>query len=242
MKEVVKKILIDARSMRRGKNGPSTYAINMLLSLANIDSTNKYTIIVNSGYSDLIKQDNFKLITTEIEPYRIKEHWAIRRLLNGEEFDIFHSLQYIPPFGLKYPLIMTIYDTMHMDKGFWEGSLLRLFAGKYARILSRKSIKKTKSVITISSYSAMQISKTFKFPIERIFPIHLGVDSSFANRDHKSDSKYSMEKWNIPGPYILTISNMRPYKNVERLIYAFSDQAKYITGQNLIVDGGWTAV
>jgi NAD(P)-dependent dehydrogenase (short-subunit alcohol dehydrogenase family) len=35
---------------------------------------------------------------------------------------------------------------------------------------------------------------------------------------------------------------MRPYKNVERLIYAFSDQAKYITGQNLVVDGGWTAV
>lgn len=226
MHEFPYNILIDARSMRKGQNGPTRYAENMLKNLAMIDHKNQYTLIVNPDYADFINQKNFSIISTLIKPYRIKEHWAINKLIKNKKFDLFHCLQYIPPIGVRYPLIMTIYDTMHMDKNFWTGSFYRKVAGIYARLLARYSMNRAVSVITISGYSARQIEKTFKYSINKIISIHLGVDNSYRNRDYKIDYKNSANKWNLPDPYLLSVSNMRPYKNVDTLIKAFADFVK----------------
>jgi glycosyltransferase involved in cell wall biosynthesis len=238
MHELAHKILIDARSMRKAQNGPSRYAENVLRNLAVIDHKNHYTIIVNNDYADFIDQVNFAIFPTSIEPYRIKEHWAIHRLVKKEKFDLFHSLQYIPPIGLRYPLVMTIYDTMHMDKEFWKGSFYRNVAGKYARLMARNSIQRAVSVITISGYSAKQIEKTFQYPFDKIFPIHLGVDNSYHNRNYTTDFTYSANKWNLPSPYLLSISNMRPYKNVDTLILAFADLVKSGYDHHVLVLAG----
>ncbi len=224
--------------MRKEKNGPSRYAVNVLLNIAKIDQQNRYTILVNKGYTDFIHQANFNILSTSVEPYRIKEHWAIRGLVKGEKFDLFHSFQYIPPIGLRYPMVMTIYDTMHMDKNFWKGSFYKNIAGKYVGLLARYSMKRAISIITISEYSAKQTEKTFHYPINKIFPIHLGVDKSYRNRNQSIDFQYSANKWNIPGPYLLTISNMRPYKNVDSLIFAFADLVKSGYDQHSLVLAG----
>ena len=234
----VYKILIDARSMRKDRNGPSTYAVNMLQNLAKIDKKTHYTIIVNNDYVDFIDQDNFTILPTQIKPYRFKEHWAIHRLLAKNKFDLFHSLQYIPPFGFKCPLVMTIYDTMHMDNCFWKGSFFKNMAGKYARLMARYSMQKADSVITISKYSAKQIEQTFQYPADKIFPIYLGVDYSYSRRNHEVDFKYSVNKWNIPSPYLLCVGNMKQYKNVNALISAFAELVKSGYTQHVLVLAG----
>ena len=125
-----------------------------------------------------------------------------------------------------------------MDKEFWKGSLYRNMVGKYARLMARISIQRAVSVITISGYSAKQIEKTFQYSLYKIFPIHLGVDDSYRNRNYATDFKYSATKWNIPSPYLLSISNMRPYKNVDTLILAFAEIVKSGCDRHVLVLAG----
>lgn len=217
--------MIDARSMRKGQNGPSRYAENLIINLAKIDKDNRYTVIVNNEYASIVNADNFHIIPTSILPYRIKEHLAIPLLLQGEIYNVFHSLQYIPPAFIKRPLVMTVFDIMHMNYDFWGKSVQRKIIGKYVQLLSSFSVHRCHSIITISNYSANQIAKIFSYDRKRIFPIYLGINEPYAKRNNLKDFEYSSEKWNIKHPYILHISNMRLYKNVEILLEAF---AKYV--------------
>lgn len=219
----VYKILIDARSMRKGQNGPTRYAENMLKNLALTDHINQYTIIVNNGYKGFIEKENFEVISTSIEPYRIREHWAIKRLIKGRNFDLFHCLQYLPPMGVKCPIVLTIYDVMHMRKDFWHGSFVRKAMGVYARILARYFLKKAATIITISEVSAKKIATTFDYSLDKIYPIYLGVDRSYRERNQSIDFSNALKCRNLPGPYLLSVSNMRPYKNVDTLLYAYVD-------------------
>jgi len=215
-------MLIDARLMRINKNGPSSYAKNVLLNLSKLDSRNDYTVLVNSDHPNFISAENFHVITTDIRPYRLREHWAIPNLFKVKQFDIFHCMQFISPLFINCPTVLTVYDTMHMEKSFWDDSILRRVAGSYIRLISKISIKKSVSIVTISQYSATQISKLFGYDIKRIYPIHLGATSRYFNRDRDADSLHSMQKWGIKNPYLLCIGNMRPYKNIDILIDAFS--------------------
>lgn len=215
-------ILIDARLMRVNKNGPSSYAKNVLLHLSKIDSHNNYTVLVNTEYPNFINSERFHVIPTEIKPYRIREHWAIPDLIKDMHFDLFHCMQFAHPLFIKYTTVLTVYDTMHMENSFWDDSVLRRLKGKYMMFISKVSIRKSVGIVTISKYSAAQISSVFGYDIGRIYPIHLGVTSRYFNRNRKADSLYSMQKWGITNPYLLCVGNMRPYKNIDILINAFA--------------------
>jgi glycosyltransferase involved in cell wall biosynthesis len=208
--------------MRINQNGPSSYAKNVLLNVSKLDSRNNYTVIVNKEYSNFINADNFQVITSDIKPYRLREHWAIPNLLKARQFDLFHCMQYVSPLFINCPTLLTVYDTMHMEKSFWDDSIVRRVAGSYIRLISKISIKKAVGIVTISKYSATQISKVFGYDIKRIYPIHLGASSRYFNRNRDADSLHSMQKWGIKNPYLLCIGNMRPYKNIDILINAFS--------------------
>lgn len=194
-------VLIDARLMRINKNGPSSYAKNVLLNLSKLDSRNDYTVLVNTEYSNFISSERFHVISKEIKPYRIREHWAIPNLIKDKHFDLFHCMQFVHPIFIKYPTVLTVYDTMHMDKEFFGSSLQRKVLGKYARLLSRYSTKKATSIITISQFSAMQIAKIFNYPIDKIYSIYLGVDESYKNRKREIDFEYCSNKWKISHPF-----------------------------------------
>lgn len=216
-------ILIDARLMRINKNGPSSYARNMLLNLSKVDKINNYTVLVNKENFNFINATNFQIITLDIKPYRLREHWAIPKLLKNKQYDLYHCMQYVAPLLINCPTVLTIYDTMHMEKHFWDDTLNRRIAGKYLRLLSKLSVKKSVAIVTISQYSANQIVKEFGYDMSRIYSIYLGVNSSYFNRNRDADTLYSMQKWKIANPYLLCIGNMRPYKNIDVLIKAFSE-------------------
>lgn len=224
------KILIDARSMRIDRNGPSRYAKNVLRNLAKIDETDEFTVIVNRDYVGFIDKSNFRIIHTDIKPYGIMEHWQLPLMFRRERYDLFHSMQYLPPLGMRYPSIMTLYDALHADPKFWGESVYKKMVGKYARVVFAYAMRRSLGIITISRYSASQITKFFNYDVNRIFPIYLGVDRLYIKRNHARDFDYSSRKWKIPCKYILSISNMKAYKNVDVLIKAFAQIIK--SGRN----------
>lgn len=231
-------ICIDARLMRVNQNGPSSYARNVLLHLSKLDRCNNYTVLVNIEFSNLMVADNFHVVSTNIKPYRLREYWAIPNLFRAKQYDLFHCMQFISPLFIRIPTVLTVYDTMHMEKSFWDDSPLRRLKGKYIRLMSRIAIKRSVGIVTISQYSATQISKLFGYPIQSIYPIHLGVESRYFDRNRTADSIYSMQKWGIKNAYLLCIGNMRHYKNIDILINAFSQIVKEGFGNLSLVLGG----
>ena len=62
-------------------------------------------------------------------------------------------------------------------------------------------------------------------------------DFSFENLKHFLNKNLEIELKKVPMRRMGTPDDIAP-----SVVFLLSDESKYITGQNLIIDGGWTAI
>src|SRR3989339_908721 len=87
------RILIDARNVYKGKNGPSTYGRNLLRHLLQIPSNISFVIIKNNDWADQLSQsDRAKEVILSLKPYDLREQFELAKIALREKADVFHSL------------------------------------------------------------------------------------------------------------------------------------------------------
>lgn len=82
-------------------------------------------------------------------------------------------------------------------------------------VLVRMAVKRADCIKTISEFSKNEIIRWTGCPSEKIHVTHLAADSLF---DNAPDSGLMMDR---NTPYILTVANSYPHKNLHRLVEAF---------------------
>ena len=172
--------------------------------------------------------------------------WVLTKLMPDLFFakprpDIFFSPNhYIPPLA-PMPRICSI-----MDLGYLE------FSGQFKkwvfwqlRYWSAISICISKRVIAISNSTKQDIVRHYPFASKKTFVTPLAYDASrFHNHIAKEDVRRIREKYSIVGDYILFLSTLKPSKNIESLLEAFSSLnisiSQYLNIQ-LVIAGkkGW---
>ena len=87
-------------------------------------------------------------------------------------------------------------------------------------LLSRR-LRHVDRVITISENTARDVHELLGIPRERITPVHLGVDPTFAPASGDERRRVS-RSYRLPERFVLYLGNTMPHKNVERLVDAMS--------------------
>jgi len=212
------RVAIDARKLH--DFGIGTYIRNVLRHLARIDSETEYVLLCQEPDLDVGAQlgHNFRTVLERSPNYSLREQvhipWALRR----ERPDVFHAPHYVLPPAVRCRSVVTIHDTIHLT---FPQYLPNRMAYAYARASMWAAARRSDRILTVSEASKRDILHFFNVPPEKIEVVYNAIDERFSQEPDPADVARVRERFQLDQRFVLYVGNIKPHKNLVRLIEAF---------------------
>jgi glycosyltransferase involved in cell wall biosynthesis len=212
------RIAIDARKLR--DYGIGTYIRNLLRHLARLDTHNEYVVLCRQEDCASVAElgENFRAVRERSPHYSIREQIAVPLELRRERADLFHAPHYVLPAMAPCPSVVTIHDCIHLRFPQYLPSRLGY---TYARTALWVAAHRSARVLTVSEASKRDILEYFDVPPSKITVIYNAIDERFSEQPAADEVLRVKERYQLNDPFILYAGNIKPHKNLERLIEAF---------------------
>jgi glycosyltransferase involved in cell wall biosynthesis len=212
------RIAIDARKLR--DYGVGTYVRNLLRQLARQDTTHEYVVFCQSQDVETVDAlgPRFRAAVEDAPNYSIAEQFAIPMDLRREAIDLFHAPHYVLPGLTPCRSVVTIHDCIHLRFPQYLPSRLGY---AYARAQMWTATHRAARVMTVSEASKRDILRYFRVPESRIDVIYNAIDERFWQQPDAEAIALVRERYQLTGPFVLYAGNIKPHKNLERLIESF---------------------
>jgi glycosyltransferase involved in cell wall biosynthesis len=213
------RIAIDARKLF--DFGIGTYIRNLLTHLARIDHETEYILLCREQDSGIAEDlgENFRTVPTPSANYSISEQFRIPMSLRREHADLFHAPHYVLPPLTHCRAVVTIHDCIHL---IFPQYLPSRLARIYARAALWSAARRADRILTGSEASKNDILRCLKVPAEKVTVIYHAIDDRLMVDPPAAQMALVRERYLLNDPYVLYVGNIKPHKNVERLIDAFS--------------------
>lgn len=213
------RIAIDAHSVGTGLGGNETYAANLIEALAQIDSSNQYTLYVTTQaarerYSD--RWPNFIVRFTRPHTPLIRIPLTLSAEIRKHPVDVLH-VQYTAPPIVPCPVVTTIHDLAfeHLPETFKRRSWMQM------RLTVRHTAKTAAHIITVSEYSRQDIIETYNISPARVTVTPEAAPATFGPAS-EAEIERVRRSYGIDDEYILAVGSIQPRKNLVRLMAAYS--------------------
>jgi glycosyltransferase involved in cell wall biosynthesis len=213
------RIGIDARKLH--DFGIGTYIRNLLRELARIDENSEYVLLCNpddTGLAESLGQ-NFRTVPERSALYSIGVQISIPLAVRRERVDLFHAPHYVLPALVGSRTVVTIHDCIHLM--FPQYLRHRRMGYAYARASLWTAAHKSDRIFTVSEQSKRDILRFFNVPAEKIVVTPNAIDDRFGIAPSDESVEQTRDRYQLDHPFILYAGNIRPHKNLERLIDAF---------------------
>jgi glycosyltransferase involved in cell wall biosynthesis len=138
--------------------------------------------------------------------YSIEEQLKIPKYVEG---DVFWSPHYNTAIGVRIPIVSTVHDVLPLA---YPGLFPGLAKQVYAKLMFRLCAIRSKIIVCVSEFTAREFSRFTGCSARKIRVVHNGVSSNWFNLERRQ---------NTEDPYFLYVGNLKPHKNLSRLISAF---------------------
>jgi glycosyltransferase involved in cell wall biosynthesis len=213
-------IAIDAHSVGARLAGNESYAINLIESLAQIDSVNRYTLYVTKReavdrFSD--RWPNFSVRLTLPHTPLVRIPLTLSAELRRNPVDVLHVQFTSPPFP-PCPVVVSIHDLSfeHLPLTFKRRSRMQL------RLTVRESARKAARILTLSENVRQDIIDTYGIAPERVTTIPIAAPAHFRPVTDDEEIQRVRHTYDIAGDYILSVGSIQPRKNLTRLVAAYA--------------------
>jgi glycosyltransferase involved in cell wall biosynthesis len=212
------RIAIDARKLR--DYGIGTYIRNLLRYLSRQDHETEYVLLCREQDRDIAAElgDNFRLVEEPAPAYSIREQVAVPIDLRRESVDLFHAPHYVLPPLTPCRSVVTIHDCIHLR---FPQYLPNRMSYAYARGSLWFAAHRSARVLTVSEASKGDILRYFRIPETKIRVIYNAIDERFGQVPDEEEVERVRERYQLNDPFVLYAGNIKPHKNLERLIEAF---------------------
>jgi glycosyltransferase involved in cell wall biosynthesis len=213
------RIAIDARKLF--DYGIGTYIRNLLTHLARIDHDTDYILLCRERDRGIVAQlgENFRTVPTSAPTYSISEQLRIPISLRREHVDLFHAPHYVLPPLTHCRSVVTIHDCIHlMFPHYFPNRIARAYARSALWAAARRSDR----ILTVSEASKNDILRCFKVPAEKVTVIYNALDDRLSTEPDAEQMARVRERYQLNEPFVLYVGNIKPHKNLVRLIDAFS--------------------
>lgn len=208
---------IDAHMVGGQETGNETYIRGLVEGFGNVNEDLDLLVFnVGSPWTQPGPHVKFQSLLTGNPLVRLGIEMPIRSL--GQHLDVVH-VTYAAPLWSAAPVVVTIHDICYVTNPEW-------FSSRDLRILSTmvpRSIRKATHIITDSHDARRQIIDVYSVPESKISAITIGPGpgaqaiSIDAARTEVARLGLRPER-----PYLLTVGNLQPRKNLIRLVKAFT--------------------
>jgi glycosyltransferase involved in cell wall biosynthesis len=213
------RIAIDARKLH--DFGIGTYIRNVLQNLSGIDHHTEYVVLCRPDDLEAMSElgPNFRPIAEAARPYSVSEQLRIPLTLARERAHLVHEPHYVLPVATRCRAVVTIHDCIHlMFPEYLPGRLAYL----YARASMWTAAAKADRILTVSEASKRDILHFFDVPPEKVTVIYNAIDERFLDPPDPTRMDLVRQRYRLDHPFVLYVGNIKPHKNLERLMDAFA--------------------
>jgi glycosyltransferase involved in cell wall biosynthesis len=215
------RIAIDTR--RIGDFGVGTYIRNVVRTLARLDHTNQYILIGAPGPLREIGElpSNFLNVPYDLPETSLRNYFDFQHIVRQHRCDLVHVPhlfsvpQYIP---CRY--VVTVHDLLgHLYPPQHESSLTRALHLYFTRRVLRRAAR----IFAVSNSTKADLVELFHIPGHKIEVVYNAIDERFRQgHTTEADRQLIAERYQVSYPFVLYAGNIKPHKNVVRIIEAFS--------------------
>jgi glycosyltransferase involved in cell wall biosynthesis len=212
------RVAIDARKLH--DFGIGTYIRNILRHLARIDQVSEYVLLCAAADMHVAPTlgPNFRAVLEPSPNYSIREQWHVPLVLQRERPDVYHAPHYVLPAAVTCPSVVTIHDCIHL---MFPQYLPNRRAYLYARTVMWAAARRADAILTVSEASKRDILRFFDVKPEKVVVVHNAIDERFWTPPAEEDVALVRERYQLEHGFVLYAGNIKPHKNLIRLIEAF---------------------
>jgi glycosyltransferase involved in cell wall biosynthesis len=213
------RVAIDTRKLH--DFGIGTYIRNLLRHLARLDRQSEYIAFCRPEDAEDIRAlgPNFRPVPNRAPHYSWREQWSLPLAAWREKPDVFHAPHYVLPPFTPGRSVVTIHDCIHL---MFPEYLPYRFAKVYARQMMRSATHRADRILTVSESSKRDILRFFSIDPDKIAVIYNAIDERFWTPPADTAMARVRERYQLEDPFVLYVGNVKPHKNVERLVEAFA--------------------
>lgn len=226
MKEARGKITVDARMLH--SSGIGTVIQNVLKRLISLCPEWDFYILGNKNEikeHDFLSAGNVIIVPTTVPIYSIQEQLTIPRLIPKD-----NNLLWVPHYNIPVlyngPMVVTIHDVFHLAMPQYVGGIHKRI---YAKLMFHTAVRKAKHIICVSNFTKEELIKYIHADMNKISVVYNGVDDFWGIPLENTAPIYGK-------PYVLYVGNVKPHKNLRRLVQAYEKIADQIP-QDLVIVG-----
>ena len=214
------KIAIDVRKWR--DFGIGTYVRNLVRHLAMVDSESTYFLFCHDADEPALRElaDNFVPVVDRSPGYGVREHLSIPLKLRRLGAELLHSPHYVRPLLCTIPSVVTIHDCIHL---LFPQYLPNRMSWRYARYMMGSAIRHSAVVFTVSEASRADILRFYPWADpDKVVVVPNAIDTELLEDPGEEETARVRERYQLHGRFVLFAGNVKPHKNLERLIQAFA--------------------
>jgi glycosyltransferase involved in cell wall biosynthesis len=212
------RIGIDARKLH--DFGIGTYIRNLLRQLARQDRQTEFVAFCRPEDRDTLASlgENFRPVVETAPNYSLAEQVRIPLAIRREGVTLFHAPHYVLPPLVRCRSVVTIHDCIHL---MFPQYLPNRLALEYARTSISFAARRATRVLTVSESSKRDILRFVETESDKIAVIYNAYDERFGVEPREEDVVRVRERYQLHDEFVLYAGNVKPHKNLERLIVAF---------------------
>ena len=213
------RVAIDIR--RAGDYGIGTYIRNIVNQLARLDSTTHYLLIGRHEHLEELDSlpENFELLEYSADPGSFHTHLHLPWLLERRGVDLLHMPWFYAPAVMRCRLVITVHDLTDLLSPPAGGSPVVQTGRLY---FARRALLRASRILAVSQATKRELARTFSVPDSKIEVIYNALDERFQREPLPADADRILERHAVNDPFVLYAGNIKPQKNLPRLIEAFA--------------------
>ena len=207
--------------------GSETYVIDTLRHAVPLRRDVEWVLFTNAENDGLLRERFGSEPNVSCEALGIRASGKLARMV-GEQtalplachrrgVNLLWSPGYTAPLTGSFPQVVSVLDMQYCEFPADFSVLARIAL----RVIVPRAARRSRVVLTLSAFSRDQIVRYARVPLERIRVVHLGVDAVFAAPLSAAEREARVGRLVPAGPYVLSVANTHPHKNVAALVQAF---------------------
>ncbi|HJO30103.1 MAG TPA: glycosyltransferase family 1 protein [Acidobacteriota bacterium] len=238
------RIIVDARKASGKHYGIGTYIRRLGEACARLSPSDDFVFLGETDRTDgkgmprdvaRISDNNVTWEPNSSANYGLRElvsvSWQVRNL-GG---DVFHAPHYVYPLMLPCPGVVTIHDCIHLR---FPQQFPKLGSNSYARMMIRRAVARSDRVLTVSEATRADLVDLVDADPSKIEVIRHGCDPYFLEAVDDLELSNVAEKYSLDRPFLLSVTNIKPHKNLKRLLESFGQLRRDYDDLDLVIAGG----
>ena len=209
--------------MRRvSEFGVATYVRNIVRALARLDDRNQYRLI---GRPERLREfgdlpPNFVAIPYALAETTPRDYFHFQHIIRRHACDLVHvpHLFWVPQY-MPCRYVVTVHDLLdHLYPA--GGSAWKRWMQSY---MTRRTIARAARILAVSNSTKSDLMRLFHVPESKIAVVYNAIDERFrCGHASAEDKQLIAERYQVNYPFLLYAGNIKPHKNLGRIIEAFA--------------------